>query len=61
MEPTPKLSREAYIQAMRERVEALLGKVAPFYPHPEQVEGVPVIEFRSYFAPRGAEPSSLST
>ena len=28
MEPTPKLSREAYIQAMRQRVEALLGKVA---------------------------------
>lgn len=28
MEPTPKLSREAYIQAMRQRVETLLGKVA---------------------------------
>jgi len=28
MEPTPKLSREAYIQAMRQRVENLLGQVA---------------------------------
>ena len=28
MEPTPELSREAYIQAMRQRVEELLGKVA---------------------------------
>jgi hypothetical protein len=28
MESTPKLSREAYIRAMRQRVEALLGKVA---------------------------------
>jgi hypothetical protein len=28
MESTPKLSREAYIQAMRQRVETLLGKVA---------------------------------
>jgi len=28
MEPTPMLSREAYIQAMRQRVEELLGKVA---------------------------------
>jgi hypothetical protein len=28
MEPTPKLSREAYIQAMRQRVEELLGQVA---------------------------------
>ena len=28
MEPTPKLSRAAYIQAMRQRVETLLGKVA---------------------------------
>ena len=28
MEPTPKLSREAYIQAMRQRVEELLGKVS---------------------------------
>jgi hypothetical protein len=28
MEPTPKLSREAYIQAMRQRVEELLAKVA---------------------------------
>lgn len=27
-EPTPKLSREAYIQAMRQRVDTLLGKVA---------------------------------
>ena len=28
MEPTAKVAREAYIQAMRQRVEALLGKVA---------------------------------
>ena len=28
MEPIPKLAREAYIQAMRQRVEALLGQVA---------------------------------
>lgn len=28
MESAPKLSREAYIQAMRQRVEALLGQVA---------------------------------
>jgi hypothetical protein len=28
MDSTPKLSREAYIQAMRQRVEALLGQVA---------------------------------
>lgn len=28
MESTPKLSREAYIQAMRQRVETLLGQVA---------------------------------
>ncbi len=28
MEPMPKFSREAYIQAMRQRVETLLGKVA---------------------------------
>ena len=28
MESTPKLSREGYIQAMRQRVEALLGQVA---------------------------------
>ena len=28
MEPTPKLSREAYFQAMRQRVENLLGQVA---------------------------------
>jgi hypothetical protein len=28
MEPAPKLSREAYIQAMRQRVENLLGQVA---------------------------------
>lgn len=28
MEPTPRLSREAYIQAMRQRVENLLGQVA---------------------------------
>ena len=28
MEPTPKLSREAYIQVMRQRVETLLGQVA---------------------------------
>jgi hypothetical protein len=28
MEPTPKLSREAYIRAMRQRVEELLGQVA---------------------------------
>ena len=28
MEPTPELSREAYIQAMRQRVEELLGQVA---------------------------------
>jgi metal-dependent amidase/aminoacylase/carboxypeptidase family protein len=28
MESTPKLSREAYIQAMRQRVENLLGQVA---------------------------------
>ena len=28
MESTPKLSREAYIHAMRQRVEELLGQVA---------------------------------
>ena len=28
MEPTPKLAREAYIHAMRQRVETLLGQVA---------------------------------
>jgi hypothetical protein len=28
MQPTPQLSREAYIQAMRRRVEELLGQVA---------------------------------
>jgi len=28
MEPMPKFSRESYIQAMRQRVETLLGKVA---------------------------------
>jgi hypothetical protein len=28
MESTPKLSREAYIKAMRQRVETLLGQVA---------------------------------
>jgi hypothetical protein len=28
MESTPKLSREAYIKAMRQRVETMLGQVA---------------------------------
>ncbi len=28
MDSTPKLSREAYVQAMRQRVEAMLGQVA---------------------------------
>jgi len=28
MQPAPKLSREAYIHTMRQRVEALLGEVA---------------------------------
>ena len=28
MEPTPKLSREAYIESMRQRVDEILGMVA---------------------------------
>ena len=28
MEPVPKLSREAYVEAMRAKLEALLGQVA---------------------------------